>query len=201
MASAGLPQPGHPAGPTKRQTRRVWRLSRTSNSGTPFRATWTRSPQPAEGRLRSPSSQGVQGIAQRSLARCQSLTCLHREEQLRRRAGGYVSEQHSSCDARSSAFRTSRCPDTHREGRPKQGARDNIQGEHQGSRRSPDGEQLTPGVISVAVALVQQVPKDVTYDIQHRGDDTAAQQDLSYHPSPLCPWVFSISMTQVGQSI
>src|SRR5215207_5387863 len=70
-----------------------------------------------------------------------------------REAEGRVSEQHGSGDARSS-FRTGRCPDAPHEGRHKQGIRDAIQRNHEGSRWSPLSRQLTEGLISVAVARI-----------------------------------------------
>src|ERR671910_2623959 len=126
----------------------------------------------------------MHGVAQRSLARCQGLTWLHREDHSRHHAGERVSEQHGCRDA-PSACPTSRFPDAYREGRHEQSIRDLVERNHEGSHRRPLSRQLTELLISVAVARIPQGPKYVTDDVEHRRDDTADEQDLSYHPAPL----------------
>ena len=105
--------------------------------------------------------------------------------------------QHGSCDA-PGALRSGRCPDAHPEGRHQQGIRDSFSAIMRGLVGDPAaGNSLNVDQCSCSLDT-SRVPMTSTYDIQHRRDDTAAEQDLSYHPSPLCPWVFSISMTQVA---
>src|SRR5215216_797619 len=132
--------------------------------------------------VRVPSGPLPFSLYLRSFARCQGLTWLHREDHPSRHAEGCVSEQHGCRDA-PGAFRRSRGPDAHREGQYEQGIRDLVERNHEGSHRGTLSRQLTELLIGVAVARIAQGPNDITYDIQNRGDDTAAQQDLSYHRS------------------